>query len=284
MPKLTVLIENNAPPEHQHQHGLSLWVEAGAARLLIDTGQDGAFLQNATALGIDTVTATHLCLTHGHYDHTGGVPALLATGVRPTVVLHAEAFAARRSLREGEPPRSIGIPWAPSLLHDCSQITVTKPTLLLPGVYSSGSIPNYTGQAPNPCLQREMASGWNADPFTDEQAIVLTTTDGLVVITGCCHAGVVNTLLAAQAATGIACVHALVGGLHLHHQQPEAIRQLADALRPFDLQHLLLSHCTGPLACEILREELGEGVRWAGTGFTVDFPELVKQQGGVSCP
>ena len=89
---VTIFIENTtAETGLQPQHGLSLWLEAGQERILIDTGQDGSFLQNAHSMDIDLASITQVVLTHGHYDHTGGIPALLETGVTPRITVHPQA-------------------------------------------------------------------------------------------------------------------------------------------------------------------------------------------------
>ncbi len=205
------------------------------------------------------------------------MPALLSTGTRPRVAVHARIWEPRRVEDADGSFRTIGIPWSPSLLTESglTVTTVTDAAQLWPGVWSTGTIPNRTHHQPLPRLQRNTAGGWQSDAFPDEQALVLTTEAGLVVCTGCAHAGVVNTILAAQQATGIAQIHALIGGLHLHDCSPEQVGQLADALRSFGIEHLLVNHCTGETACRILQQRLGPNVAWAGAGYRLELPPLI---------
>lgn len=275
---LTVLIENtsNRPGLHS-QHGLSLWIEAGDAAILVDSGQDAAFLSNSALLGVDLHRTDLLFLTHGHYDHTGGVPAVLSGGIRPRVVVHPRAWETRRSLRQGETPRDVGIPWPRELLTTSGLAVQEAATAveLLPGVWSTGTISNLTGHRTSPELQRARAGGWEPDMFPDEQALILRTVEGLVVVTGCCHTGVVNTLRMAQQVTGTDTIYALVGGLHLHRAPTADVAALAGSLAAFGIPHLWVNHCTGSDAFTVLRKRLGPCVAWAGTGFRAELPPLL---------
>jgi len=278
MTTITVLVDNQVHhPDLQPQHGYSLWIETEGGNILLDTGQGDQVVQHADILGVPLPSAAWLVLTHGHYDHTGGVPAVLAAGARPQVAVQGRIWEPRRAVSDDGTSRPIGIPWSPQLLTDAglAVTTLTMATALLPGVWSTGSIPNLMRHRPLARLQRQVAGDWVTDLFPDEQALVLTTDLGLVICTGCCHAGLVNTLLAAQYVTDVPQIYAVIGGLHLRESSPDDITAVAEALRPFRISHLWVSHCTGTHAYQLLRERLGPCIEWAGAGDRLTLPALV---------
>ena len=267
MPKLTVLTDNATSDQRlSSQHGLSLWLEADSSRVLFDTGRDELFLENARVLGIPVSTPTHLVLSHGHYDHAGGVPALLEQGSRPQVIVGPDAWARRRS------SHPIGIPWPQELLGDLP-ISVNHDSLRVePGIIAANVGGTRDAAARHPGLQRSVNGHWEPDTFPDEQILVMHTVEGLVVITGCTHCGVDALIRCVRRTAGDTPVYAIIGGLHLGASPREGILDAAVQLR--DIEHVWVNHCTGTTAYSILCETLGPRVEWAGAGFQATLPPM----------
>jgi 7,8-dihydropterin-6-yl-methyl-4-(beta-D-ribofuranosyl)aminobenzene 5'-phosphate synthase len=195
---LTLVEDTVEKPDLIGEHGLSLLVSTPGGDILFDTGQGNALLRNAVRMGVDWNRVTSIVLSHGHYDHTGGLTSVLVeTGAR-SVFAHPSAFALKHSKKTGE-LRSIGMPANRETLESAGMQlrTCTEPVEVAPGVLATGPIPRVTGfeQVPAHFLT---ASGEKADlvpdGLEDDQALILGPRSAPVVVLGCAHSGIVNTL------------------------------------------------------------------------------------------
>lgn len=272
--EVTILVDNNARSGLRAEHGLSLWIEAGGRRLLFDTGQGSALPANARTLGIDLRATDILLLSHGHYDHTGAVPYVLETSSDVHVYCHPAAKSPRYAVSPAG-ARAIDMPSStrtaitelgPSKLH-----WMTHPVELLPGIGVTGPIPrrNDYEDTGGPFYLDE--AGRRADPIDDDIALWLRTERGLVVIVGCCHAGLTNTLTYARQLSQCGKVHAVIGGLHLLQASDRRLKQTIGALDDLRVDLVVPCHCTGAGATARLREALGERVSPGEAGATYTF-------------
>lgn len=273
--KLTVIADNHSlRSDLSTQHGLSFWVEHAGQSIIFDTGSDAGWLENADILGIDPLQADQLFLSHGHWDHGGGVPALLERGWQGTLLAHAEAWRDKRAVADGRAERDTGLDWSRDSLEKqgVRVDTVTGPRQLYPGAWTTGTI---CGEHPAPVAPGLQAYGdsiWQAEDFRDEQTLVLETAQGLVVVTGCCHRGVLNTLEAVRATTGRDDIYALIGGLHQKDEPRDHCLKLASDLRGAGVQKVWANHCTGLHPFAQMQEVLGDDLVWAKAGMVIDIP------------
>ncbi len=249
--RVVVLCDNETSrPDCGCEWGLALAIDLGEEHglWLWDTGQTGLFLDNARALGIDAANARGLALSHGHYDHTGGLQALLAAGFTGPIYGHAACPAERYGLSRSKPPKRIGPPAPLPALAPVDDTTELAPGLTLvtniarqPGRFEAVQDFSYDPKGRNP------------DPVPDDAFLVLDGAQGAVVILGCCHSGLANSLDAARSRLGLGPIHAVLGGLHLFQAGPEPIAETADALLKHGVRTLVAGHCTGPDRLAALR-------------------------------
>ncbi len=270
--ELTVLVDNQAGPGCAPEHGFALWIETRDRRILLDTGQGPALAGNALALGVDLGRTDTVVLSHGHYDHTGAVPQVVASAPEVRVHAHAGVTEPRYSIREGE-ARDIRMPAASvRALYRLPLFRMhwaSGPVSLGEGLGLSGAIPRRTDFEDTGGPFYLDPEGQRPDMLDDDQALWIATDAGLVVCLGCCHSGLINTLTYLREITGESRVHAVIGGLHLGAASPKRLEKTVRALRELRPGMLAPCHCTGEAATTYLREHLEcpvhtgySGLRW----------------------
>lgn len=274
--KITVVIDNNVPFNQRRplvaEHGVSFLIDTGVQRILYDTGQTGAVVGNLTTLGIPPSTLDGIVLSHGHYDHTGGLLAVLRAARQDIpVTIHARAFADRYSVTPAL--RSpVGIPFAEDFIRATGGIwqLTEAPTEVAPGLWFSGTIPRVTDfEVGDTRLTVTTAAGDKLDPMDDDSVLYLTGSRGLVVVGGCTHSGLVNAVRHGFTVTGADRLQGWIGGTHLgpvaRSQQDRTIAQLIE----WNPDFIAANHCTGFAVMAQLQQTFGKRFIPAFVGETI---------------
>jgi 7,8-dihydropterin-6-yl-methyl-4-(beta-D-ribofuranosyl)aminobenzene 5'-phosphate synthase len=273
--RITVLVENCARGRGlTGEHGLSFLIETGKGTVLFDTGQGKALGENMDTLGIRPDQIDAVALSHGHYDHTGGLDAVLRPNRVTKLYLHPAALDRKYAGNPDGTSRDVGMPEeVRRMVHERAHlIDVTSPVQPVPGVYLTGPVPRTSGF-------EDTGGAFFTDPecripdeLEDDQAVYLDTTDGIVVVLGCAHAGVVNTVSYIQKLTGSRPIHAVLGGMHLLNASADRMDRTVAALRGLDLELLIPCHCTGLPAVIRLWNEFPGRCAAAPAGTVLEFP------------
>ena len=272
--RITCLVDDAAGERSlPAEHGLSFLIEYRGRLILFDTGQTGLVIQNARQLGFDLAPADRIVLSHGHYDHTGGLQAVLQAAPRGVLFAHPAAFEPKYSSKNGQ-CRAIGMAISSTeaiLRHGWSIVRTLSPTEVTSGLHVTGPIPRVTTfedvgghfYVDETCLQ--------PDPLVDDQALYFTTREGVVILLGCAHAGIVNTLNYIHKLTRGTRIHAAIGGMHLLNASPDRLAATVTALQQFGVRLLAPCHCTGREAISLLRDRFPTQFRSCGVGTQFGF-------------
>ena len=249
--KITVVVDEGQNPSLVSEFGLSLLLENEGKRFLFDTGAGDALLPNLKALDLDPATFEGVILSHGHCDHTGGLARLapkevwFAPGVEdPQFSRHADGTLHNISMPEASLAAARASKATPMNLFDYIGY----------GIFLTGPIPRVSPEDCGGDFFHDEACTLK-DNVPEEQALL--TTSG-VLVTGCCHAGIINTLFHCHKILPELPVHTIVGGLHLKNATPSRLDQSANILKQFKVKNLYLMHCTGEKAVAYLKERLPE--------------------------
>ncbi len=270
--RITTLSENTANYGFLGEWGLSILVEAEGLKILVDTGLSFSAVHNAQKMGIDLSTIDRIMLSHGHADHTGGLREVLKITGEMEVIAHPDIWTAKYVRRNQETAQYIGVPFPREELESLGARfnLAREPVRITDNIMTSGEIPMVTvyEQLENNLLIMK-DSVFQQDPLADDLALIINTDFGLVVILGCAHRGIVNTLRHAQKLTGQELVYAAIGGTHLFRASDERIEQTIVDLKDIGIQKLGVSHCTGFRASARLAQEFEDVffLNNAGTSF-----------------
>lgn len=265
--KLSVIIDNTAHDRAlAKEWGLAMAIETDEGMFLWDTGGSDELLNNAREMGIDLEQAGSVSLSHGHYDHTGGLESLMTgTAFSGEIIAHPRAFVDRYSVSSGE-SRAIGTRYTPETFTSSGPVHELSQTLTL-----LTSIPRQPGLFQPVQGFYFDTKGTKPDIIEDDAFIVAKTESGPVAILGCCHSGLGNSLLQAQSILGIDEFYAVVGGLHLYRATDDEIRETADFLDKFKVKHTFAGHCTGDEPLRKLAGFTNANVQPMGSGLMLGF-------------
>lgn len=241
--KLTLLCDNHTYIDRYYlgEPAFSCLIEDGDTVVLFDTGYSDVFLENARRMGIDLGRVTHVVLSHGHNDHTGGLAAYFRAFPHPvTLVAHPELFSKREHF--GVP---VGIPEACRNIPDTVSLRLSREPLWLNGnVCYLGEIPRRYAFEDRAVGERILADGSRELDFVpDDSSLAIRTKDGLFLVSGCAHAGIANTLTYAKETLREERVAGVLGGMHLF-ETDDAFNETAETLRVLGANELWPCHCT----------------------------------------
>jgi 7,8-dihydropterin-6-yl-methyl-4-(beta-D-ribofuranosyl)aminobenzene 5'-phosphate synthase len=272
--QITTLSENTANYGCLGEWGLSILVEADGVRVLMDTGLSFTAAHNARLMEVDLTSIDRIVLSHGHADHTGGLRDVLSLTGGVEIVAHPDVWADKHTKRRGGIARSIRIPFLREELEGLGARfnLVKEPVHITENILTTGEIPMTTDyEEIDSHLFVQEGGELKPDPLADDLALIIDTEFGLVVILGCAHRGIINTLRHARNLTGKELVYAVIGGTHLLGASEERMAKTAAELRGMGIQRLGVSHCTGFYSSARLAREFGDifFLNNAGTRFTL---------------
>jgi 7,8-dihydropterin-6-yl-methyl-4-(beta-D-ribofuranosyl)aminobenzene 5'-phosphate synthase len=256
------------------EHGLSLWIERGGTGILFDTGQTDVWLKNARTLGLRPETAGAVILSHGHYDHCGGLKFFPFRESGAMVYVAAQAFQKKLSLDKRGAYRDIGMSWKPGDTPESEgRVAYTEGrTEIFPGVWTLGKIGSYNSfESVQSCFFTERNGKNFPDRMEDEQVLVMKTGDGLAVFSGCSHRGIINCVEHVHRCFPGEKVRILVAGMHLSDEGEDRIRKTGEYLARSGLEKIVPLHCTGIPAAARLKQILGDRCILSSVGDRIDL-------------
>ncbi len=274
--KLTILCENSVvhPFGVVGEHGFACFVETDAGNVLFDTGQGIGIAGNALALGKDLTSICAVAVSHGHYDHTGGLPDVLNRSGPVPVYGHPEIFASR-TWSDGKTTRYIGMRHRREYLESLGALfhLIREPVEISPGIHLTGEIPRINDfETPDSTLTLHSTDGCPVcpDPVADDLSLVVDSQKGLIVLLGCAHAGMINIFNHVLKTFNRDRIYAVIGGTHLGFAQPGQFDETVKAFDRYGIEKLGVSHCTGLEKAAILHARFGDRFFFGSVGAVLE--------------
>jgi len=270
--KLTILCENSVgkPFGLIGEHGFACHVQTPSGNYLFDTGQGQTLINNAKTLGINLSEIDAVLISHGHYDHTGGLPLVFEGDKEINVYAHPDIFTTRYWDIEDQ-RRYLGIPYRREYLESLgARFHLQREMVEVgPGVYLTGEIPRKSPfELGDPQQISITADGkiHQPDPLKDDLSMVIKSPKGLILLLGCAHAGLVNIINEVQEKFAGEHIYAVIGGTHLAFAGEEQFQETLSIFNRLHIEHIGVSHCTGLPKATQLASNLGDRFFFANVG------------------
>lgn len=255
------------------EHGFALFVKFNDKALLFDTGAGYTLLHNAQSLNIPINSLSHIVISHGHYDHTGGMKKLLSVATPESIWIHPSATR-RRYIRDNTGQvREIGFRGPVRKVRNLmsTPAELQYPANIYGDIYLLGNVSKrFTFEEENNTFYLD-ADCTIPDCFVDEQIVVIESKKQRILLLGCTHMGIINTLTYIQETFSSSKPLFIIGGLHLHQASAERLQKTVRYLKEFNIQAMYPCHCTGVNAICFLSSRLSFPIRIASVGATFQF-------------
>jgi len=275
--RITILCENLVGRlMGSGEHGFSAFIETGNGNYLFDTGSGHSIVPNSLTLNKDLKSIKKIFLSHGHYDHTGGLPEVLKFKGKVDVHAHPHVFLDRIAvLKENrkETKRFVGIPYKKGYLESLGANFVfnTDFVKIEKGFFLTGEVPRKTSfEKPDSRLFCEIDGKTTHDIFLDDQSLIIDTEKGLILILGCAHSGMINIIHHVVNKMGKGKFHAILGGTHLDFLTPEQLEESIKSLKKMKVEKIGVSHCTGMRAAFRFHQEFRDRFFYGCVGSVLD--------------
>ena len=277
--RITVLADNKECGEYKGEHGLSLYIEYGIDKILVDTGCGELFFENAEKMGIDLSQVTHAVLSHSHYDHSDGFEKFFEVNKKAKLYVRKEAGECYYSMHD-DGMKYIG-PKKGMLEKYKDRIVFVDREYESIGTWAwnmillSHTTEGLSKIGEKAKLYKEENGELIPDDFAHEQTLCIGSPKGIIIINSCSHGGAANIIKEVEryyeGYTVERNIYAYIGGFHLFKSSDEDIMEFANTLKEVDCQRIITGHCTGEHAFEILKQELGDKVEQMHSGMVIDI-------------
>jgi 7,8-dihydropterin-6-yl-methyl-4-(beta-D-ribofuranosyl)aminobenzene 5'-phosphate synthase len=276
--KITILCENTVGRLiGSGEHGFSAFIETDHGNALFDTGNGHGVASNSLALNKDLRTVRRVFLSHGHNDHTGGLPEVLKLTGKVDVHAHPQIFLDRIAILKGEGKetrRFAGLIYKKTYLEFLGANFILNRDFseVGKGMFLTGEVSRQTLFEKNDSrLYAEIDGKMIQDTLMDDQSLVLDTGKGLILVLGCAHSGMINIVHHVVKKTGKQKFNAILGGTHLDFLTPEQLEESIKAVKQMEIEKIGVSHCTGMRAASRLHQEFGDRFVYGCVGTVFDF-------------
>ena len=275
--KITILCENSVgvPFGVIGEHGFACYIETAKGNYLFDTGQGFGIVQNSLILKKNLSKIDGIIISHGHYDHTGGLDKVLAITGKKNIYAHPDIFIKRFWEKENT-SKFIGIPFRKSYLESIGANFKFNTDLveIEKGLFLTGEIPRLNefekGDLNMYAIDKEQ-NKIKPDPIKDDLSLIIDTPKGLIIVLGCAHAGMINIINYAIEKLNKNKIYAIIGGTHLGFSSDIQFEETLNVIDKYKIELLGVSHCTGLPKASLLHSKLKNRFFFGSVGATLEI-------------